>query len=151
MMDRANADIEYITLNKRVRELIDYFTEGNCVRFAALININRNRVFQIVEHEGANPTFSFFFNVMKYLPDVNLEWLVAGRGKMLRKNTTKEISLYETENKKLEDECKKRQVDFEKLEAQFYMLSLMYEQVTGVSVSIPKLQEYERNNKKAGV
>jgi predicted RND superfamily exporter protein len=84
-------------INKRVKELVDYYTGGNVVRFAEKINLansqNLNRIFNIDKRIKRIPGVSKMIleAITNMLPEVNTTWLFTGRGAMLKDKASSQI------------------------------------------------------------
>lgn len=80
---------ELPSINKRLKEIIDYHTNGNIRSFCRKIGLNEstkiNRLFKIDSRTGKFPTPStdIIKNVCNML-HVNETWLLTGEGEMLK-------------------------------------------------------------------
>lgn len=77
--------------NQRVKKIIEYFCNGNELQFSKEIKISQpriNRLFSIDSRSGKFPMVSFEIIqaiINKYI-DVDSEWLITGKGSMLKEN-----------------------------------------------------------------
>lgn len=83
--------------NQRVKDLIDYFANGNVSGF--LVNLegishqSLNRIFNIDRRKGGYPGVSsdIFTAITKGYPQVDPQWLLVGEGTMLRKGHKEKV------------------------------------------------------------
>ena len=125
-------------INKRVRELIEYYTEGSVMRFSEMIGISSsqklNRVFNIDKRNGEYPEVSsnILISIANKFRDLNLRWLLTGSENMFSGNLKgnipqnndifdSEIKLYKTlldeKDKKIIEQAK----EIGRLEAELKM------------------------------
>ncbi len=75
--------------NKRLLQLIDYKAKGSIYKFAQSIGLSHqliNRLFNIDKRSGKYPELSYKIidAIANKFADVNLNWLITGKGPMLR-------------------------------------------------------------------
>lgn len=81
-------------ITKRIKILIDHFTNGNVAEFVRLTKISShqvlNRIFSIDKRSGKYPLPStgILFSIKSNLKDVNSDWLLDGQGNMLNTEVT---------------------------------------------------------------
>lgn len=75
-------------ISQRIAELVDYFAEGVNTKFAELVGTNEANIRNY--KNGKMPKLDFIQNVCSVF-EVNYEWLIAGKGDMLKSKN--EISL----------------------------------------------------------
>ncbi|UCA61694.1 peptidase S24 [Chryseobacterium rhizoplanae] len=76
--------------NQRIKDLINYFCDGNELQFSREIGISQpriNRLFSTDPRSGKYPIVSFEIiqSIINKFIDVNSEWLIIGKGEMLKK------------------------------------------------------------------
>lgn len=74
------------SINSRIKELVDYFSDGNNSGFAALVGSSEANIRNYIN--GTQPKFDFISSVAQNI-EINYEWLLTGSGKML--DTKKKI------------------------------------------------------------
>lgn len=77
------------SINSRVLQLIDYYTDRNVKKFAHSIDISQqtlNRLFNIDTRTQKYPTATtdVLIAIAKTYVDVDAEWLLTGRGEMFK-------------------------------------------------------------------
>jgi hypothetical protein len=77
--------------NQRVKDLINYYHNGNELLFSKSIGISQpriNRLFSIDVRNGKYPIVSFDIiqSIINKFIMVSAEWLITGKGEMLKKN-----------------------------------------------------------------
>ena len=72
------------TIKERFDCLIKHYSNGNKSKFASKIGVAHTVIENIVGVRGGNPSFSLLRNLFDAFPDVNQEWLIAGKGNMLK-------------------------------------------------------------------
>jgi hypothetical protein len=75
------------TIKERFEALIDYYANGNKSAFSRRIGVAHTVIENIVGKRGGDPSFSLMRNIFEALPDINLDWLMFGRGAMLKSDT----------------------------------------------------------------
>lgn len=73
--------------NKRVKEIIDFYCNGNVNQFSRQINVSQpriSRLFNIDQRSGKYPLLSFDIaqSIINKFIDVSSEWLLTGKGSM---------------------------------------------------------------------
>lgn len=81
--------MELPTHNKRVKELIEYFSEGNDSLFSRKLNISQQRITRLFHIESRNKKYPnvslpIVEAILIAFPQVNAEWLILGKGNMLK-------------------------------------------------------------------
>ena len=75
---------EISSIYTRIKELVDYFCEGNNSKFAALVGSSEANIRNYIA--GRQPKFDFISSIAKNL-EISYDWLLTGRGSMLKKET----------------------------------------------------------------
>lgn len=76
---------EISSIYTRIKELVDYFCEGNNSKFAALVGSSEANIRNYIA--GRQPKFDFISSIAKNL-EISYDWLLTGRGSMLKEETT---------------------------------------------------------------
>ena len=88
--------MEIPKINKRIRQVIDYYTNGVVKKFAENIEIQQqtvNRLFVIDKRTGKYPIATTeILQKISEMYDINSEWLLTGKGNMFKKNTEKSVN-----------------------------------------------------------
>lgn len=67
--------------SSRLKHLIDELKNGNQAKFAKSIHISESSLSQVInEHYGGS--VAMIFGIAESYPDVNINWLLTGEGKM---------------------------------------------------------------------
>lgn len=72
-----------MTVNDRFNEIIDSLFKGNKSAFAAAVGITPSVVDNIVGKRHGKPSFGVILKVSA-IADINIEWLITGKGDMLK-------------------------------------------------------------------
>jgi len=83
--------MEIPNINKRIRQIIDYYANGVVKKFAENIEMQQqtlNRLFVIDKRTGKYPiaTTDILQKISEMYDCVDVNWLLTGQGKMLRNN-----------------------------------------------------------------
>jgi len=73
-----------MTINERVQRIIDELYSGNKRAFSNAVGISPNVTENIVGKRKGNPSFDVTNKIVYSLENVNAEWLLTGRGDMLK-------------------------------------------------------------------
>jgi len=88
--------MEIPKINKRIRQIIDYYTNGVVKKFAENIDIQQqtlNRLFVIDKRIGKYPIATTeILQKISEMYDINPEWLLTGKGNMFKKNDEKSVN-----------------------------------------------------------
>ncbi len=76
--------IKMSTINERVLLLIENQSNDNKRKFAKSIGYSAQVISNIVSGRKSNPSFEVLFAITKTFVDVNPEWLLTGKGEMLK-------------------------------------------------------------------
>ena len=72
------------TVNERIGLMVNHFTGGNKSAFAKLAIINNQSLAEILGGRQSAPSFETLQKLINTFPDVSVEWIMTGRGSMLR-------------------------------------------------------------------
>ena len=80
--------------NRRLKKVIDWACNGNILKFSSEIGVSQpriSRLFSIDNHNGKYPLISFEIlqTIINKFIEVNSEWLLTGKGEMLKKDSEK--------------------------------------------------------------
>lgn len=80
-------------INLRIKQIIDFKANGSVNKFAKTINIPQqtiNRLFNLDTRTNKYPlaTTEIIVSITELYVDINAEWLLTGRGKMVNSETT---------------------------------------------------------------
>lgn len=78
--------------NQRVKKVIEYYFDGNVNQFSKEINVSQpriSRLFSLDSRNGKYPIVSFDIiqSIINKFIDVSPEWLIVGRGKMIKEKS----------------------------------------------------------------
>ena len=81
--------MEIPKINQRIKQIIDFQTNGNVKKFSELISISQqtlNRLFNVDTRTNKYPiaTTDILTSITEMFVDVNSEWLLTGKGEMLK-------------------------------------------------------------------
>lgn len=77
-------------INGRVKKLVDTYAKGSVKKFSEIIQLSSsqklNRVFNLDKRNGEYPDVSsdIIISIANKISDVNIDWLLTGRGSMLK-------------------------------------------------------------------
>ncbi|WP_267402778.1 MULTISPECIES: transcriptional regulator [unclassified Chryseobacterium] len=77
-------------INFRIKQLVDYFANGNNSVFANMIGVNEANIRSYIN--GTEPKFNVIEKICSALA-INFEWLILDKGEMLSENRTEQITL----------------------------------------------------------
>jgi len=84
--------MEIPEINQRIRQIIDFKTNGNVKKFSDLISISQqtlNRLFNLDTRTNKYPvaTTDILTSITEMFVDIDSDWLLTGRGEMIKNNT----------------------------------------------------------------
>ncbi|MDD4847628.1 MAG: hypothetical protein PHR53_02540 [Bacteroidales bacterium] len=126
--------MEKFEINKRVMQLIDYYTNGNQTKFAEKINCSPqvvNRLFNIDKRHGKYTLVSseVLQKISLMCENLNCHWLLSGEGEMLRSTASESVSEAE------KDGYKKQLRDKE------YIIELQREKIARMEAELCKIKK----------
>lgn len=77
-------------INKRIQELIAVVTKGNKRAFSAMVGVSPTVIENIVGSRQGKPGFDLLEKIAYSIENINLDWLITGRGEMLKEEQKKE-------------------------------------------------------------
>ena len=82
-----NTNVNMLNMNKRFKKWLDY-NDINSNKLAENINVSRATISHIIS--GRNkPSVDFLHKILNKYPELNLNWLVTGKGSMKINNSIK--------------------------------------------------------------
>lgn len=95
-------------INKRIKSLIEYYTNGSVKRFSEMIQLSSsqklNRIFNIDKRSGQYPEVSsdILLSIANMLSDINTDWLLKGQGDMIKEKVIDNAYISETIKQEVE-------------------------------------------------
>lgn len=71
-------------VSERIKVLFERFGNGNVSAFARSISVNHQTVRDLIKGEKGGPSWPVLQNILKAYPAIRLEWLMQGRGEMMK-------------------------------------------------------------------
>ena len=84
--------IKNLNINERILQIIVNQYNNNQKKFAESINYSAQVVFNIVSGRKTNPSFEVLSAIISTNDDINSEWLLTGKGSMLKSDVAVLIS-----------------------------------------------------------
>ncbi|UWY28757.1 hypothetical protein N4T20_02255 [Flavobacterium sp. TR2] len=78
-----------MTINERIEEIIKTLFNGKKSRFASQIGVSPTVIENIVGTRKGNPSFGVLEKIAFAIENINLDWLLTGRGKMTVEQTSR--------------------------------------------------------------
>ena len=145
LMTNKNNIVES-SIQERMKQLVDDIGTKNS--FSKAIGVNPSVVGNIVGRRLSKPSFEVIEKIMQKFPDVNLEWLILGKGTMWKpaKPNAKKIQDQQSAliNKTIKQKVKKQTAILEKLiESQKREINTLTNYIARLE---KELQKYENPN-----
>lgn len=93
---------DFSKINERILYIIENKTNGNKRRFSERIGFAPQVVFNIVSGRKTKPSFDVLEAIITSFDDISSEWLLTGRGRMLRDHTPEDPHIYNKEDPPIE-------------------------------------------------
>lgn len=77
------------TINQRIEMLIKHFSNGKQGEFARKISVAQSNISSVVSGRSASPSYEMIQKIITTYP-VNSDWLISGKGAMLKEVEKKE-------------------------------------------------------------
>lgn len=77
-------------INKRIQELIDVVTKGNKRAFSSMVGVSPTVIENIVGSRQGKPGFDLLEKIAYSIENIDLDWLITGRGSMLKEKQPEE-------------------------------------------------------------
>jgi len=74
------------TINERIKEIIQVLYHGNASEFSRKANIKQPTLNTIIGGRQSKPSYEVINTIALNVKDVDLEWLLTGKGEMLKSN-----------------------------------------------------------------
>ena len=85
-----------MSLNDRLRIVVNEFFHGNKAAFARAAKISDQRAYSFLSvRSNTEPPARVLENLAKYLPNLNATWLLTGEGEMIQDKSTPEMPINE--------------------------------------------------------
>lgn len=108
------------SVNQRIKDVIDYYCHSNEMAFSKEIGVSQpriNRLFNIDKRSGKYPlpSFEIIQSVINMFVDISPEWLIVGKGEMIKKNSIiekaepEELNYYKNKVMELQDKVSRLQ------------------------------------------
>ena len=75
-----------MTINQRIAEIINKLFRNNKRAFSAAIGVNPSVIENIVGKRRSSPSFDITNKIISSIENINIEWLMTGKGEMLKIN-----------------------------------------------------------------
>ena len=83
-----------MSLNDRLRIVVNEFFHGNKAAFARAAKISDQRAYSFLSvRSNTEPPARVLENLAKYLPNLNATWLLTGEGEMIQDKSTPEMPI----------------------------------------------------------
>lgn len=80
-------------INFRIKQLIDYKTNGNQKKFSEIIGFKPQVISNIVSGRMTKPSFEVLNSIISSFVDIDSQWLLTGKGKILKNDNKSEDDL----------------------------------------------------------
>lgn len=78
-----------MTINERITQIINDLFEGNKRAFSIAVGVSPAVIENIVGKRKSAPSFEVTSKIVSSIDNINTEWLIAGKGNMLKSTETK--------------------------------------------------------------
>ena len=77
-----------MNINERIQNIVDKMFNGNKSAFAKRIKIRPTTISNIIGRDRASkPSSEILENIVFFIPELNADWLLTGKGEMLKQNS----------------------------------------------------------------
>jgi hypothetical protein len=73
-----------VPVSERIKILFQHFGDGNLSAFAREISVSAQAIRDLMKGEKGGPSWPVLQNILRAFPSISTDWLVLGKGKMLR-------------------------------------------------------------------
>lgn len=77
-----------MNIQERIKKLIDEFYNGNKRAFSKAIGVTPTVIENIVGKRQGNPSFDITLKIINAFENMSVDWLMTGKGKLLKGNDT---------------------------------------------------------------
>jgi hypothetical protein len=86
------SDWEQTTINERIKYIVDYFFKGNTTQMAKAVFVKQSTLRDIVGERNSTPSFDTIKQIVDSASlNINPEWLLTGRGEILKAGNSVKI------------------------------------------------------------
>jgi phage repressor protein C with HTH and peptisase S24 domain len=82
-----------VPVSERVKDLYQHFGDGNLSAFARQVGVSAQAIRDLMKGEKGGPSWPVLQNLLQAFPAINTEWLLLGRGEMLKASTPANTSV----------------------------------------------------------
>ena len=108
-----------MSLNDRLRIVVNEFFHGNKAAFARAAKISDQRAYSFLSvRSNTEPPARVLENLAKYLPNLNATWLLTGEGEMIQDKSTPEMPITLVSVNEYKSRLQQMEVRLEALRAQ---------------------------------
>ncbi len=108
-----------MSLNDRLRIVVNEFFHGNKTDFARVAKISTQRAYSCLSiRTNAEPPARVLENLAKYLPHLNTTWLLTGEGEMIQDKSAPEIPITLVSINEYKSQLKQMEARLEALKTQ---------------------------------
>lgn len=76
-----------LPVSERVKDLYQHFGAGNLSAFARQVGVSAQAIRDLMKGEKGGPSWPVLQNLLQAFPAIDTEWLLLGRGEMLKSST----------------------------------------------------------------
>lgn len=98
------------SINLKINEIVNHFFSGNNSEFAKKVGTSEANIRNY--REKTVPKFDFIEKLFEKIPEINPNWLLTGKGKMLKDTSIESIESIESINKVKEQSTIYNKVDY---------------------------------------
>lgn len=138
--------MEIPDINNRIRQLVDYYANGKVIRFSDLIGVKQqtiNRLFNLDTRTGKYPvaTTEILVAITEMLVDISADWLLIGRGEMLKPKTGKQNIVAEVMCKSDPRDAEIIAANKEIVETQKELISTLKQRINDLERNSPTMRD----------
>jgi phage repressor protein C with HTH and peptisase S24 domain len=73
-----------VSISERIKDLYQYFGAGNLSAFARQVGVSAQAIRDLMKGEKGGPSWPVLQNLLQAFPAISTDWLLLGRGEMLK-------------------------------------------------------------------